>query len=109
MVFFIKSCIWLFGSHYIADYPLQGDWLSSTKGTNFYSLLSHGVIYATAICMCFEYIGVFDVWKFPILVLSHMIIDYVKANAKDKIKKETTYMYIDQALHHAINFGLMLI
>ena len=102
----IKNLLWVVLAHYIADYPLQGDFLAQTKGKYFYSLLVHSIIYGLSISLCFELLGVFNVWKAIILIVNHICIDYIKAHAKDKNKAMTSYLYIDQALHLAINFIL---
>lgn len=105
----VEMVLWVILAHYIADYPLQGDFLAQTKGKYFYSLLAHSIIYGLTITLCFKFIGVFAIWKTFILVLSHIIIDYKKATAMNKDKALTTYLYIDQVLHLIINFILMVI
>lgn len=105
-MFKIELILWVALAHYIADYPLQGDFLAQTKGKYFYSLLAHSVIYGLSIALCFKLLGVFAVWKAIVLVISHIIIDYKKANAKNKEKSLTTYLYIDQVLHLSINIAL---
>ena len=94
--------------HYIADYPLQGNFLATTKGSNWYSLLAHSIIYALVISLCLEIIGIFVIWKLAILLISHLIIDKIKTMAKDKSKQLTTYLYIDQVLHITINIILLI-
>jgi len=59
--------------------------------------------------LVFKFLGVFVIWKVMILVISHIIIDYKKATAKNKDLALTTYLYVDQALHLAINFILYMI
>lgn len=98
--------LWLILAHYLADYPLQGDFLAQTKGKYWYSLLAHSVIYGLSIALCFKLLGVFAIWKAFALVVSHIVIDYKKATAKDKDKALTGYLYVDQALHMAINVAL---
>lgn len=104
----IKIIFVLF-AHFILDYPLQGDFLAQTKGKYWYSLLVHSLIYGLGMSICFYFIGVFALWKVIILVLSHIIIDYIKANAKNKERALTSYLYIDQTLHIFINFVLIFV
>lgn len=59
--------------------------------------------------ICFYYIGCYELWKVFILIIFHMTIDYFKANAKNKDKALTTYLYIDQALHILINYALLFL
>jgi len=96
-------------AHYIADYPLQIDFLSQTKGKYWYSLFTHSMIYSLSVCLCFKLLGVFIIWKFVVLFISHYIIDYVKSNAKNKDKALTSYLYIDQGLHIMIVILLLLV
>lgn len=103
------NIIWVILAHYIADYPLQGDFLAQTKGKYWYSLVAHSIIYGLTIALCFKLLGVFEIWKVAILVLSHIVIDYKKATAKNKDKALTIYLYIDQALHIVINAVLFYI
>lgn len=101
--------LWLLLAHYIADYPLQGDFLAQTKGKYWYSLFVHSMIYALTISLCFKLLGVFALWKVIILIGSHMTIDVIKAQAKNKDKALTTYLYIDQLLHISIDIVLFLL
>lgn len=109
MIVILESILWVTLAHYIADYPLQSDFLAQTKGKYFYSLLAHSVIYGLTISLCFKLLGVFDLWKAFTLVVSHIAIDYKKATNKDKGKALTTYLYIDQLLHLIINYILLFI
>lgn len=103
------NILWLILAHFIADYPLQGDFLAQTKGKYWYSLFAHSVIYGLTVALCFQLIGVLAIWKVPVLILSHIFIDYFKATAKNKDKALTTYLYLDQALHIIINIILMFL
>jgi len=96
-------------AHYIADYPLQGEFLAQTKGKYWYSLFVHSMIYSLSVCLCFKLLGVFLIWKFIVLLISHLIIDYVKSNAKNKEKALTSYLYVDQSLHIVIALGLLFV
>ena len=105
----MTNILWVLLAHYIADYPLQGDFLAQTKSKYWYSLLAHSIIYGLTIALCYKLIDVFAIWKAIVLIGSHMIIDYKKATAKNKDKALTTYLYIDQILHLIINIILLLI
>jgi len=105
----MENILWVILIHYIADYPLQGEFLALTKGKNWYSLFAHSIIYSLCMCLCFKIIGVFAIWKLLVLLISHIVIDYKKANAKNKEKALTTYLYIDQSLHLIINMILLVV
>lgn len=93
----------------MADFFFQNDFQSKLKGKNLYILFVHSFIYTMTISLIFMYFNVFVLWKFFIILLSHMYIDYSKSHAKDKSKSLTTYLYIDQLLHISINFILFFI
>lgn len=105
----MENVLWILLGHYICDYPLQGDFLAQTKGKYWYSLLVHSIIYGLGMALVFKVLGAFTVWKAIVLVISHIIMDYKKATAKNKELALTTYLYIDQVLHLIINFILYLI
>lgn len=104
----MEKILWIILAHYIADYPLQGDFLAQTKGKYWYSLLAHSVIYGLTIALALKLLDLFTIWKAIALIISHMVIDYKKATAKNKEKALTTYLYIDQALHIVINIILVV-
>jgi len=102
----VENILWVILGHYICDYPLQGDFLASTKGKYWYSLLAHSVIYGLGMVLVFKFLGVFAIWKAVVLIASHVVIDYKKATAKNKERALKSYLYIDQLLHLAIDFVL---
>lgn len=104
----MENILWILLAHYILDYPLQGDFLAQTKGKYFYSLFAHSMIYGVGMALALKFLGVFAIWKAIVLVVSHIIIDYKKATAKNKDRALTTYLYIDQSLHIMLNFVLYL-
>lgn len=105
----MENILWLLLGHYICDYPLQGDFLAQTKSKYWYSLLAHSIIYGLGMALVLKLLGVFAIWKAIVLVISHIMIDYKKATAKNKELVLTAYLYIDQALHLVINFVLYVI
>lgn len=110
----IINLMWLLFAHYILDYPLQGDFLAKTKGENFYSLFVHSTIYSLGICLTSFYtltninkLELTITWM--VIMLTHMTIDFIKANATDKTKALTTYLYMDQLAHNLINFIIFFV
>src|SRR5260221_6566940 len=85
----IVLVIWL-GLHFLADCPLQGDYLSSMKGKSWEHLFYH----------CAEYTGVFVIFAHasPLAALAlfvpHFIIDAMKARYK-----LIPWLWLDQLLH----------
>lgn len=99
-------------AHLLADYPLQGEYLATTKGENFISLFSHCGIWTGAICTALSLLGykvnLFDVsWLFVV----HMIADYAKAKPigfYKKLNPSGIGLAIDQMIH-VIQIVILLI
>jgi len=95
----IDMMIYLVMCHLVGDYVLQVDFIAKTKGTNFYHLLVHCVLY----CLPFFIFFGIKPWGI-ILFLSHVIVDEWKANPKipkGKITPKWQYI-IDQVCHYLI-------
>ena len=105
----MENILWVILAHYICDYPLQGTFLATTKGTNWYSMWAHCIIYALGVSLALHLMGVFALWKAAVLLCTHYPIDYVKATAKNKARALTSYLYIDQALHLLICLLVVLL
>jgi hypothetical protein len=105
----INQGFYLLFAHYIADYPLQSDFLAQTKGKYWYSLMAHCFLYSMTIGIAMMLMkGYFSVSSVMVIYITHVVIDYCKANAKNKEKALTTYLYIDQSAHILINFIVFL-
>src|SRR5690625_3941158 len=67
-------------AHLLADYPLQGEFLATTKGVNPISLISHAGIWSGCIAVAGFLIG-FDIGLFDVVLLFiiHAIADSLKA------------------------------
>ena len=104
----MEKVLFIFGLHYIADFPLQGEFLAQMKGSKVYLLFAHSMIYATVLSAGLLYFSVFSVWKFFILMVSHMLIDSWKCR-KPKDEEHWHLIYYDQAGHLLINLVLLII
>lgn len=92
------SIIYLLLAHFIADSSLQPGWMLYEKKNNWYIMLEHSFIWAGVISLVLNYLGLFAMWEFFYLLVTHFAIDEFKAHsAKDILDKN--YLYIDQALH----------
>ena len=82
----------------IGDYVLQCDFIAKTKGSNWYHLFVHCILYVV------PFVVVFGIdWRIYVLLLTHLIIDPLKARY-NKIN------YIqDQILHYVVASMLYLI
>lgn len=77
--------------HMIGDYVLQIDFIAKTKGSNWYHLFVHCILY------CVPFAIVFGLqWQIFILLITHLIIDSLKARYN-----KITYTQ-DQILHYII-------
>ena len=87
----IEKLLILVMCHMIGDYVLQTDFLAKTKGENWYHLIVHSVLYSVPFFIVF---GNVEVTIF--IIISHIIIDAVKARFK-------AINYVtDQILHYII-------
>lgn len=105
-----ESLVWMLIGHAVADYPLQGDWLSKAKNPSLQlvpgetiwplALLSHAAIHAGAVQL------ITGSWLISLLeFVAHAAIDYHKCRG--------WFGYnLDQSLHIACKFmwlGLFMI
>lgn len=81
--------------HLVGDYVLQNDYIAKTKGENWYHLLAHCLLYV----LPFRIVYGSD-WRLMLLLITHIIIDALKA----RYKKITCTQ--DQIAHYAIAFLL---
>lgn len=84
--------------HLIGDYLLQSDFLAKTKGSNYYHLIIHCILYTVPFMIVFGY----DTYSLAILYFSHFVIDVLKARFK-----LINYVW-DQFLHYMIIFILYI-
>jgi hypothetical protein len=86
-------------AHYIADYPLQGDFLATFKGKLDYILFCHALIWTGCVCAVLGHFGVFAWWKVFFLLVGHFWIDRWKSRKEDKAHALTRDLWVDQTLH----------
>lgn len=90
-------------AHLLADYPLQGQFLATAKGSNPIALFSHAGIWTgtvlTAAYLCGYPITSWDVFS---LFAIHALVDYSKANRLGFFKKLNPLgagLAVDQGIH----------
>ncbi|MEK4139633.1 DUF3307 domain-containing protein [Paenibacillus sp. FSL M7-0547] len=90
-------------AHLIADYPLQGDFLASTKGKNIISLVSHAGIWTGTILIAGHLLGYgVNVVDVAILFIVHAGADYMKARPVGIYKRLDALkggLMLDQSIH----------
>ena len=94
---------WSIACHFIGDYVLQSDFIANTKGSNWYHLLVHSILYCIPFAILFKYVGLPNVWfSISILLITHFIIDAGKARYK-------ACSYVEDQLFHFFVIWLILI
>lgn len=88
MIKIIIDCIFC---HLVGDYVLQIDFIAKTKGENWYHLFVHCLLYI----LPFRIVYGVD-WRLAVLLVTHIIIDALKARYK-----KITYTQ-DQIAHYII-------
>lgn len=90
----IKLIITLIFCHLIGDYVLQTDFIAKTKGTNWYHLFVHCVLY------CLPFFIVYGLtWQLLFVFIMHFVIDPLKAR----------YNKINYVTDHLLYYIVMLV
>lgn len=100
-------------AHFLADLPLQGQWIAENKGKEPLFMFGHVVIWTGCISLALLAIhGQIEMWELIFLFLGHYIADYSKCkyvenlcytqdnkltNISAKLAREA--VYLDQAFH----------
>jgi hypothetical protein len=92
------NIIWLLFAHFIGDIALQSDWQAQNKGTKWYVMFSHCMIWTACICMALQFLGLYAAWKALFLVAGHWACDKWKTT-KPRTPEAWIYIYPDQAWH----------
>lgn len=83
----MKTLFYLIAGHYLADFPLQGEYLSNSKGSNFHAMAAHCMIQALTVMLATG-----DLRLAMIEFFAHAIIDKMKCNGWLSLNQ-------DQCLH----------
>lgn len=90
-------------AHLLADYPLQGEFLSKMKGKNLLLLCTHAGIWTGTVLLAAHLIGYsVDLWDVFFLFIVHAVVDYMKARPLFFYKKLDPLgaaLWIDQGIH----------
>lgn len=104
----IQQLILALGTHYIADFPLQGDFVAQMKGKRWYILFAHGLINAFCFAVLLLFLGRYADWKPIVVLITHMVIDKWKSS-QPKDDAHWHLIYYDQFLHVFINILLLFL
>jgi len=106
--------IWLMiFAHFIGDYVLQSEYLSITKGKEWYNMLVHCILYTGSVgCVLMKWISGFPYLGIIILFVTHWFIDTWKCKELEKNKPlskstEKAYLYMDQLSHFIVLTALI--
>jgi len=87
---------WLVIAHYLADFPLQGDFIAANKGKRWYLLAAHCAIWTGIVSMPLALLGGWAWWKIAMLFVGHYLCDRWKAR---QANGPWHLIYFDQAFH----------
>jgi len=103
--------LWVALAHLLYDFHWQGDFVGTMKGTSYFILFIHALTYALVISLPLFYFNILTVPAFFILLISHFIIDGVKARNTAGIEDPLFIekIIIDQLLHIIILIVILLV
>lgn len=97
------SLLVLIFAHLLADYPLQGDFLATTKGKNIISLVSHAGIWTGTILVAVHLMGYsVNFVDVAALFIVHTAADYMKSKPIGIYKRLDALkggLLLDQSIH----------
>jgi len=101
----------LIAGHFIGDFLLQPDWMVTRKGRSRVALL-HATIVAVATGLLFGNVATWW-WLLPVLLLTHMLVDLIKASADRRIGERSvngrvTLFLLDQTVHLVVLVAVTL-
>ena len=70
----LNNVILLIFCHLVGDYILQSNFIATTKGSNWYHLFVHCVLYSLPFFLAFGL-----TWQLSVIFVTHMIVDPLKA------------------------------
>lgn len=87
----LQKILVLIFCHLVGDFVLQSDYIAKTKGENWYHLIVHCILYTLPFYLAFGF-----VWQFYVLLVSHFVIDSLKARFG-----KINYVQ-DQTMHYCV-------
>jgi len=91
-------------AHFIGDFPFQADWMAANKGKSWEILAYHCLVYTAtfALASCLTKGITVNPWAYLVLLITHVIIDALKARY-NVVKK----IWQDQLLHAIVLAALV--
>lgn len=97
MVNVLENLVYLILCHLVGDYGIHREFISVTKGENWYHMFVHCALYCLPFLLLYGF-----AWQISVVFVTHFIID----SLKDRHKK-ISYVQ-DQAMHYLILFIYLL-
>lgn len=94
---------WIVFAHFLADFPLQGEYLAREKCSNYLLLFAHCMIYTGVLAAAMVYLQVLVPWKICLLFVTHLSMDQIKC----KLFPSSWGLWVDQAYH--ILFAILVV
>lgn len=94
----IEALFKIISCHLVGDYVFQIDYIAKTKGDNWYNLLVHCLLYTLPFYLAFGFS-----WYLGLILISHIIIDTLKARYKKINYLTDQILHISIALVYLIN------
>ena len=102
----IETFLMMSAAHYLADYPLQGDFVARMKGQpnadGIHTLIAHAAIQGLVVGLAAQYRGMSWLAVFVAIGVTHWCIDYGKA------RLGWYGLHVDQELHMAVIASLVV-
>jgi len=92
---------WLLFAHCMGDIAFQNGWVYENKRKSLIFLGSHAIIWSGCVAIALFFLGLYDLWKIPFLVIGHFAMDgYKVASLKeDDPKYNNMLAWLDQVFH----------
>ena len=75
---------WLLFAHFLADLPLQGEFIAKNKGKEPLFMFGHCIIWTGCVSLTLHVLGLYAPWKIPFLFVGHYLMDSLKCKAFEK-------------------------
>lgn len=96
---------WIIFAHFLADFPLQGEYLAREKCSSYLILAAHCMIYTGVLAAALVALKVLVPWKVCLLFVTHVSMDQMKCRF---FKSSGWGLWVDQAYHILIAILVVL-
>ncbi len=95
-LFYLRRIYIIFVLHFFGDYFLQNDFIAKTKGSNWWHLIVHSVLYTAPFSL---WMGIN--WRIALIFITHFIVDAMKSRYEmiDYVLDQTIHLFIVSYLY----------